>query len=110
MGRRLARWLVLPILGLALACAHAPAAEAYTYVVRPNATITAGTWTVVPGGTVDSVLDDDVLAPVAPSTATDYISHSWNGAQTFEVGLGDVTLRGGESVTSVKSWGYGAIG
>ena len=68
MGRRGALWLVLPVLGLVLACAHVPAAEAYTYVVRPNATLVPGSWTVVPSGSIDSVLDDNVLSPTAPST------------------------------------------
>ncbi|HEX8082780.1 MAG TPA: Ig-like domain-containing protein [Solirubrobacteraceae bacterium] len=110
MGRRAALWLVLPVLGLVAACAFAATAGAYTYVVRPNTTISAGSWTVVPSGTIDSVLDDNVLSPAAPSTASDYVEENGNGPVTFEVGLGDVALRSGENVTSVRSWGYATTG
>ncbi|MDQ5808674.1 MAG: hypothetical protein M3320_08370, partial [Actinomycetota bacterium] len=110
MGRHRALWLVLPVLGLVVACAFAASAAAYTYVVRPDSTITAGSWTVTPSGTIESVLDDNVLSPVAPSTATDHIDENGNGPVTVEVGLGDVALRAGEAVTSVKSWGYLSTG
>jgi predicted phage tail protein len=110
MGRRAALWLILPFLGLVLACALAPAAQAYTYVVRPNTTITAGSWSVVPSGSIDSVLDDNVLSPSLPSTADDYVAEVGNGPQTFEVGLSDVALRPGENVTAVKSWAYARTG
>ena len=110
MASRTRVWLVLPILGLVLACAFASSASAYTYVVRPNTTTVAGSWTIVPSGTIDSVLDDNVLAPTAPSTASDYVHENGNGPAAMEVGLADVTLRSGENVTSVKSWGYASIG
>jgi predicted phage tail protein len=110
MGCRVGLRFVLPVIGLVLACAFAASAGAYTYVVRPNTTISAGSWTVVPSGTIDSVLDDNVLTPTAPSTASDYIEENGNGPVTFEVGLSDVVLRGGENVTSVKGWGYVTTG
>src|SRR5215213_10364154 len=110
MGRRTALWMALPLVGVVAACVFSASARAYTYVVRPNTTISAGSWTVLPGGTIDSVLDDNVLSPVAPSTTDDYIHENGNGPVAFEVGLSDVTLRGGENVTSVKSWGYARTG
>src|SRR5215213_4659191 len=100
MGRRVGLWMGLLVIGLASACAFVPSAEAYTYVVRPNTTTTAGSWTVVPSGTIDSVLDDNVLSPTAPSTGTDYVQENGNGPATFEVGLADPALRAGENVTS----------
>src|SRR5687767_1394279 len=109
MGRRVGLCVVLPVLGLVLACAFAASAGAYTYVVRPNATVANG-WTVVPAGTADSVLDDNVLSPAAPSTATDFVQENGNGPVAVEVALGNVALRGGENVTSVKSWAYASTG
>jgi predicted phage tail protein len=110
MARHPRVWLVLFLLGLVSACAFAASASAYTYVVRPNTTTITGSWTIVPSGSIDSVLDDNVLSPTAPSTASDYVNANGNGPMTFEVGLSDVTLRGGENVTSVRSWGYAATG
>ncbi|HEX8119979.1 MAG TPA: Ig-like domain-containing protein [Solirubrobacteraceae bacterium] len=110
MGRRVGLWLVLPVIGLVVACAFAASAGAYTYVVRPDTTINAGAWTIVPGGTIDSVLDDNVLSPGAPTTSDDYVTANGNGPIAFEVGLSDVALRAGENVTSIKSWGYASTG
>ena len=110
MGRRAHVWLVLPVLGLVAACAFASSAAAYTYVVRPNTTISSGTWSVVPSGTIDSVLDDNVLSPTAPSSGGDYVRENGNGPVTFEVGLGTVALRAGENVTSATLRVYAASG
>ncbi|HEX2084159.1 MAG TPA: Ig-like domain-containing protein [Solirubrobacteraceae bacterium] len=110
MGRRARLWLVLPILGLAAACVFSASAAAYTYVVRPDSTISPGSWAAVPGGTMDSVLDDNVLSPAAPSTADDYAESQASGPDAIEVGFADPALRAGENVTTVRAWTYAATG
>jgi Bacterial Ig-like domain len=100
----------LLVIGLVAACAFSASAAAYTYVVRPDSTVAAGSWAVVPSGTIDSVLDDNVLSPAAPSIADDYVEENSNGPVAYEVGLADVVLRAGESVTGVTGWFYAATG
>ena len=110
MGCGVGLWRGLLAVGLVAACLLPASASAYTYVVRPNSTITAGSWTVAPGGTIDSVLDDNVLSPTAPSTSGDHISENGNGPVGFEVGLTSAALRSGENVVSVTGWMFGDTG
>lgn len=87
-----------------------PEASAYNYVLRPDSTLQTGSWTVFPGGQVHEVLDDPILAPTVPTTATDYIQENGNGPVTAEIGYATATLRPGETVVRTRSNGYVSTG
>lgn len=99
MLKKLAPLAVL--LGLALPAS----ASAATYQLRPDGTLTASSWSAVPGTTpLWDTLDDAVVQPAAPSTASDYATTG--GSFALESSLTTVTLASGETPASLTGWAY----
>jgi hypothetical protein len=93
---------------LTTAIAATPA-DAAVYQLRPDSTFLASGWTATPAGTtLADATNDAVVAPTAPSTATDYVSSTQNNALSLYVG--NLTLAPGETVTGVKVHMYLAAG
>ena len=110
MSAQLARGgAAFALLAVVALWATAPA-NAATYVLRPDGTV-SNVWTVTPSGsTAQVVLDDAVLQPTAPSTATDYLTVTGNGPKVAEVTVGTQALAPGDTVTSTTAWAYVATG
>ena len=90
----------------ALAAAPA-AADASTYYLQPSGTTLPGGWTATPGGTPEwEILNDGVLAPSLPGTASDYLTRSGSGTSFTKVSLSNVTLQSGETADSATVWAY----
>ncbi len=94
------------IFGLLLCLLAAPVpAQAATYTLRPDATVTSN-WTVTPTGSAAfDVLDDPVLEPAAPSTSTDHLSTS-TAARVAELHVQTQPLASGDTVLSTTAWAY----
>ena len=98
---RLARTLALTSV-LALAPATA---DASTLILRPDADDLAG-WTATPNAARWGLLDDAVLAPAPPTTATDYLTSSASSLQIVQTTLANATVPAGETVTGGTAWAY----
>lgn len=100
---------VLALAFIAL-CVATETAGAATYYLQPNSTV-SNAWTVAPAGsTVDSVLDDAVLSPTAPSTASDYINANANGPRVAEVHVGTQSIAPGDTVSTTIARAYLSTG
>ncbi|HEV2999390.1 MAG TPA: Ig-like domain repeat protein [Solirubrobacteraceae bacterium] len=99
--------------GLVLACALTVApAWAATSLLRPDATVSNGTWTVDGGGgDAHEVVDDPEVDPDPPVTGSDELRSSGPGPVTAEVQVADpAALRTGETVLTVHLHAYVSTG
>ncbi|HEX8645832.1 MAG TPA: hypothetical protein VF715_02955 [Thermoleophilaceae bacterium] len=99
--------------GVALSAALAVvpgAAGAATHNLRPDGQTLTG-WGVVPsGGTQWDTLNDAVVQPALPSTASDYLTSVTNVVAQNELTLETAAIPAGESVTGAKVWFYAQTG
>ncbi|HEX8068024.1 MAG TPA: hypothetical protein VF520_16015 [Thermoleophilaceae bacterium] len=106
--RLLRRAIVLAAAVTALVPAGASAA---TYALRPDGVTFGGGWTSTPLGTQPwDALDDAVVAPTVPTTATDHLSRSSTGMSMVRFSLTTATLAAGETATSATARAYLATG
>src|SRR5918999_1165483 len=92
--------------GIVLAVAALPApADAAVHTLRPDSPDSDQGWTMTPAATpLWDVLDDEVVAPALPPTATDYTSATQSTILTAN--LESVTIPAGGTVTGVTAWAY----
>jgi hypothetical protein len=104
-GRGLCRRLAIAFSVGGVALAAPAGADASTLILRPDVDQLAG-WTAVPVGARWDALNDPVLAPAAPSTASDYLTSTSSGTQIVQTTLSDAALPAGEPVTGGTAWAY----
>lgn len=78
-------------------------------LLRPNADIALGGWTVTDGGATEAwqVLDEDVEQPTAPSVAGDFISDPLGAGANASV---ELTSVGAKDASQAILWVYGELG
>ena len=74
--------------------------------MRPDETVTAGSWLRAGMGEPHSLLNDDVVQPKTPYLFWDYLYASGTSAVTTEVGLAAPSIAVDETVTGLTSYTY----
>jgi hypothetical protein len=89
----------------------APAASASTHLLRPVSTAAGGQWSVTPAGSdLAAALADDVVQPVAPATATGFVTSPSKGNSTAAALIAAPSLATGENITGATAWVYLSTG
>jgi predicted phage tail protein len=107
MGRRAGLWSILPLLGVVLACALAPAAKASTIYLRPDGTTVVGAWYTKTNPTPTSLhlpVNEPIVQPAQQGTEDDHIGANVDGPAPAELSLATYPLRLGENVLSATAW------